>query len=134
MYASLLLGYFTGRAPRLSGCLLPPLLVLAGPVAHAQVPDWQTAEATTPPPLAAVVFYPNPAHIRTTVQVPAVPGATRAVLTLTNGQGQAVFTQPVSLPAAGATTDVPLLGLAPGLYRLVVQAGDQRVARTLTVE
>ena len=101
-----------------------PIFVLAGPTARAQAP---TA-------LADLGLYPNPAHIRATVEVPAVPGATSATVTLTDAQGQVVFEQPVSLTATGGTTEVPLLGRAPGLYRVVVQVGEQRVARTLKVE
>ena len=55
-------------------------------------------------------------------------------VTLTDAQGQVVFEQPVSLTATGGTTEVPLLGRAPGLYRVQVQAGDRRVAKTLKVE
>ena len=79
-------------------------------------------------------MYPNPAHIRATVQVPAVPGATRATVTLTDAQGTVVFEQPVSLLETGGKADVPLLGRAPGLYRVVVQVGGQRAAKTLRVE
>jgi hypothetical protein len=78
--------------------------------------------------------YPNPAHIRATVQVPAVAGTTRATVTLTDAQGTVVFEQPVSLMETGGTTEVPLLGRKPGLYRVQVQAGDQRIAKTLKVE
>ena len=101
-----------------------PLFVLVGPAAYAQAP---TA-------LADLNLYPNPAHIRATVEVPAVPGATSATVTLIDVQGQVVFEQPVSLTATGGTAEVPLLGRAPGLYRVQVQAGDQRTARTLKVE
>ena len=103
---------------------LPLFMLLAGPAARAQAPA----------PLDEMGLYPNPAHIRATVQVPAVPGATRATVTLTDAQGKVVFEQPVSLTATGGTTEVPLLGRTPGLYRVQVQAGDQRTARTLTVE
>lgn len=103
---------------------LPLFMLLAGPAAHAQAPT----------PLADLSVYPNPAHIRATVQVPAVPEATRATVTLTDAQGKVVFEQPVSLTAAGGTAQVPLLGRTPGIYRVQVQAGEQRVARTLTVE
>ena len=100
------------------------LLELAGSAASAQVLA----------PLADLGLYPNPAHIRATVAVPAVPGATSATVTLTDAQGQVVFEQPVSLTESGGTTEVPLLGRAPGLYRVQVRAGEQRVARTLKVE
>lgn len=108
------------RRGRLLG--LTAAVALAGPAAHAQAP------------LAEVSVYPNPAHIRATVAVPAVAGVTRASVTLADAQGRVVFAQPVSLPATGGTAEIPLLGRAPGLYRVVVQAGEQRVARTLTVE
>ena len=115
---------------------LPGLLVLVllAPMAHAQTELVLSAVPPTLAPLAEVAVYPNPAHIRATVQVPAVPGAIRATVALLNAQGQVVFTQPLSLPATGATTDVPLLGLPPGPYRLQILAGDQRVSRPLTVE
>ena len=103
---------------------LPLFMLLDSPAAYAQAPA----------PLADLNIYPNPAHIRTTVQVPAVPGATRATVTLTDAQGATVFAQPVSLTEAGGTAEVPLLGRPPGLYRVVVQAGEQRAARSLKVE
>ena len=96
--------------------------VLTGPVAYAQVP------------LVEVSVYPNPAHIRTTVAVPAMAGVTRATVTLVDAQGAVVFEQPVSLPETGGTAEVPLLGRVPGLYCVVVQVGGKRVARTLRVE
>ena len=106
--------------------LLPAWLIimLAGSAAHAQ-------DLT---PLADVSVYPNPAHIRATVQVPAVPGANTATVTLLDAQGTTVFEQPVSLTEAGGRAEVPLLGKAPGLYRVQVRAGEQRTARTLKVE
>ena len=110
------------RRGRLLG--LTAAIVLTGPAAYAQAP---LAEAE-------VSVYPNPAHIRATVAVPAVAGVTRATVTLVDPQGAVVFEQPVSLPETGGTAEVPLLGKAPGLYRVLVQVGNQRVARTLTVE
>ncbi|WP_035561083.1 T9SS type A sorting domain-containing protein [Hymenobacter sp. IS2118] len=104
---------------------LPLLLLLASPAARAQV----SAE-----PLADLSVYPNPAHIRATVQVPAVAGASSATVTLSDAQGTVVFEQPVSLTEQGGKAEVPLLGRAPGLYRIVVQVGDQRVGKTLRVE
>ena len=101
-----------------------PIFVLAGPVARAQAPA----------ALADMGLYPNPAHIRATVEVSAVPGAARATVTMVDAQGSVVFEQPVSLTDAGGTAEVPLLGRTPGLYRVQVQVGDQRVVRTLKVE
>jgi hypothetical protein len=111
-------------SPRLGLLAVPALLELLGPAALAQ--DLA--------PLAEVGVYPNPAHIRATVQVPAVPGADTATVTLTDALGTTVFEQPVSLTGVGGTAEVPLLGRAPGLYRVQVRAGGQRVARTLKVE
>ncbi|MDB5235874.1 MAG: hypothetical protein JWR44_2867 [Hymenobacter sp.] len=106
--------------------MLPGLLIFAltAQPAHAQFTDQ----------MGVVSVYPNPAHIRATVQVPAVPGAVHAVVTLLDAQGTVVFEQPVSLLENGATAEVPLLGRAPGLYRVQVQTGEVRVARTLKVE
>ena len=103
---------------------LPLFMLLAGPAARAQASE----------SLADLSVYPNPAHIRATVKVPAVPGVTRATVTVSDAQGTVVFEQPVSLLETGGTTEVPLLGRSAGLYRVQVQVGDQRVARTLTVE
>ena len=108
------------RRGRLLG--LTAAVVLVGPAAYAQAP------------LAEVSVYPNPAHIRATVAVPAVAGVTRATVTLIDELGTVVFEQPVSLPDTGGTAEVPLLGKVPGLYRVLVQVGEQRVARTLRVE
>ncbi|GAB3859778.1 hypothetical protein GCM10028822_36900 [Hymenobacter terrigena] len=111
-------------SPRLALLAVPALLELLGPTAGAQAPA----------PLAEVSVYPNPAHIRATVQVPAVPGADTATVTLTDALGTVIFEQPVSLTGAGGAAEVPLLGRAPGLYRVQVRAGAARVARTLKVE
>jgi hypothetical protein len=112
-------------SPRVGLLLGLPILSLTG------VEAWGQASA----PLDSVSVYPNPAHIRATVAVPAVPGATRATVTLLDAQGTAVFEQPVSLLShEGGTAEVPLLGRLPGLYRVQVRAGDQHAARTLKVE
>jgi hypothetical protein len=102
-----------------------PLFVLLASPARAQ---------TSAEPLADLSVYPNPAHIRATVQVPAVPGATRATVTLTDAQGTVVFEQPVSLLESGGKAEVPLLDKAPGLYRVQVKVGDLRTTRPLKVE
>ena len=112
-------------SPRLGLLVAPLALVLTGPRACAQDVS----------PLAEVSVYPNPAHIRATVQVPAVPGIERATVTLVDAQGTVVFEQPVSLVTQeGGAAEVPLLGRKPGLYRVLVRAGEERLSRTLTVE
>jgi hypothetical protein len=109
--------------PRLDLLLAVPMVAF-GPTAYAQ-------SATG---LEELSVYPNPAHIRATVQVPAVAGAARATVTLLDAQGTVVFEQPVSLTDKGGQAEVPLLGRKPGLYRVQVRAGEQRVVRTLAVE
>ena len=90
----------------------------------------------TRPALSAesIALFPNPAHTATTVRLPAVPGAATATLTLLDGLGRTVRRQQVALPAAGAAAEVSVAGLAPGLYRLLVQAGGQQASRALAVE
>ena len=94
-----------------------------------------TALATaTATPLAALRLAPNPAHTATRVQVPPVPGAVQATLTLRDALGRTVLTQQLALAATGTSVEIPVAGLAPGLYRLQVQAGSQRISRALAVE
>ena len=78
--------------------------------------------------------FPNPAHTSTTVVLPSLPSVTQATLSLTNVLGRTVYTQSLPLPATGATADLSLCGLAPGLYHVQVWVGKQQVARTLIVE
>ncbi len=82
---------------------------------------------------ASLGLAPNPAHGRTTVLVPAVAGATRATLTLSDALGRAVRTVSAALPAAGLRQELNLEGLAPGVYLLQVQAGTERASRRLLV-
>jgi hypothetical protein len=90
--------------------------------------------ATVTAQLAGFALAPNPAHASTTVHLPAVPGAAQASLVLLDALGRVVRTQQVPLPATGATAELPLAGLAPGLYHVRVQAGVRQVSRTLAVE
>lgn len=89
---------------------------------------------TTARPAINISLYPNPARTSVAVQVPAIAGASRATLTLLDALGRPVRTQRLTLPAVGTTTEMPLAGLAPGLYQLRVQAGSQQVSRALVVE
>ena len=87
-------------------------------------------------PLASLSLWPNPARAAAAVQVqvPAVPGATRATLTLLDALGRTVRTQRLALAVAGGRAEVSVAGLAPGLYRLLVQADGQQANRALVVE
>ena len=84
--------------------------------------------------LANLSVWPNPARAAATVRLPAVPGAAQATLTLRDALGRVIRTQLVNLTAAGATAEIPLTGLAPGLYHVQVQAGGQQASRGLAVE
>jgi hypothetical protein len=77
---------------------------------------------------------PNPARAATTVQLPAVPGAATATLTLRDALGRAVRTANVALPAAGLRHALDLAGLPIGLYVVQMQAGTATATRRLVVE
>jgi hypothetical protein len=78
--------------------------------------------------LAALAIVPNPAHGRTTVQLP--PGTGPATLTVLNALGRSVRTQ----TAIGTKAELDLSGLAPGLYAVRLQAGQAIATRRLVVE
>jgi hypothetical protein len=102
----------------------------------ASLTDKALLAATASVRLAGVRLYPNPAHAQVAVQLPAgwaaSSGRGAAVLTLFDAQGRAVRTQ--ALRPTAATAVVPLTGLAPGLYRLRLQAGGQHASCRLIVE
>jgi len=81
------------------------------------------------PASVAGQLYPNPAHGMATVRVPVSPGP--ATLTLLDALGRAVRAQ-----SAPTGTDVPfdLVGLAPGVYALRVQAGAAVATQKLVIE
>ena len=90
------------------------------------------ALATAPAALlAGLSLWPNPAHNRATVQLPAVPGSTTATLTLLNALGRAIRTQTAT---TNSKAELDLSGLAPGLYAVRMQAGGSNVTRRLVVE
>ncbi|GAB3874354.1 hypothetical protein GCM10028824_27470 [Hymenobacter segetis] len=81
--------------------------------------------------LPAFALSPNPAHGTATVQLPAVPGATTATLTVLDALGRPVRT--LSTPT-NARAVLDLTGLAPGLYAVRVAAGSSTATRRLVVE
>jgi hypothetical protein len=76
-------------------------------------------------------LYPNPAHSRVNVRLPAVPGTATATLTVLDALGRILRTQAVAL---NARAEVDLTGLAPGLYAVRVQAKGQVATQRLLVE
>lgn len=100
-----------------------------GPVAFlASLTDESATLATAPPAaLAGLSLFPNPAHGKAVVRVPASP----ATLTLLDALGRPVRTR---LAAANAEVPLDLTGLAPGVYALRVQAGAAVATQKLVVE
>ena len=76
-------------------------------------------------------LFPNPAHGRATIQLPAIPGATSATLTILDVLGRAIRSQTAP---TNAQTDLDLIDLAPGLYAVRVQASGSSATRRLVVE
>ncbi len=94
-----------------------------------------TALATTASLNAAeVTVYPNPAHGRFTVLVPAVAAASAVQAELLNTLGQVVRRQSAALPAAGATLTVETAGLASGVYTLRLAAGTSTLAKRVVLQ
>ncbi len=79
----------------------------------------------------SVTLFPNPAHGRATVQLPAVPGAPTATLTLLDALGRTLRTQTAP---TNSKAELDLAGLAPGLYAVRVAAGGSTAVRRLVVE
>ncbi|MBD2723724.1 T9SS type A sorting domain-containing protein [Hymenobacter armeniacus] len=100
----------------------------------ASIVDATLTATAAPATLEGLAVFPNPARVSAAVRMPAVPGAAQATLTLLDALGRAVRTQMVPLSAAGLAVEVSVAGLAPGLYRLRVQAGGQQASRALSVE
>ncbi|GAB3728312.1 hypothetical protein GCM10027594_10420 [Hymenobacter agri] len=101
----------------------------------ASVADAQalaTASSTAGP--STIALFPNPAHSVVKVHIPPVAGETQLTLTLCDALGRNVQTHKMLMPAAGLQAEFPLAGLAPGLYRVVVQASSWQAARMLAVE
>ena len=74
---------------------------------------------------AGLTVYPNPSqgsnlHVRLTLPTPQAAG-----IELLNSLGQRVLTLPVRLQAGDNELQLPLVGIAPGLYQLVVRPAGQ---------
>ncbi|MDO7848995.1 FG-GAP-like repeat-containing protein, partial [Hymenobacter sp. M29] len=94
-----------------------------------------TALATAPALTAAQVsVYPNPAHDRFSVLVPAVAGATQVQATLLNALGQVVGTKSAAATATGARLGFETSGLAPGVYTLRLRVGGATLAKRVVIQ
>jgi hypothetical protein len=83
---------------------------------------------------AAFTITPNPARDRVAVQLPAIPDAATATLTLRDALGRTECAHTLALPAVGLRHELDLTGLAPGVYSLHVQVGAAIAVRRLVVE
>ena len=96
-----------------------------------------TALAGTAPALAQQIgLYPNPAHGRFTLSLPALPGTAAVQVSLRNALGQSVLA-PCTLPltASGAITGFDTNTLAPGVYLLQLSAeGLAPVTKRIVLE
>jgi hypothetical protein len=90
--------------------------------------------SATPVWAADLHLAPNPAHNRVAVTLPPLGNDKPVTLTLTDALGRAVSASAHTLLASGGRQELNLLGLAPGLYMLRVQAGQQHAVRPLLVE
>jgi hypothetical protein len=81
-------------------------------------------------------LYPNPAHGRFTLSVPALPGTSAVRASLRNSLGQEVLpARLLPLTAAGAVADFDTHTLAPGVYLLQLSAeGLAPVSKRVVVE
>ncbi|MGY3090720.1 hypothetical protein ACVWYF_003781 [Hymenobacter sp. UYAg731] len=100
----------------------------------ATLTDATLTATAGPRALPDVAVFPNPAHATATVQLPPVPGASVATLTLTDALGRVVRTATVPLPAAGLRHPLDLAGLPAGLYAVRVAAGGRSATHRLVVE
>jgi hypothetical protein len=80
--------------------------------------------------------YPNPAHGRFTLSVPALPGTPAVQVTLRNQLGQVVLpTRRLPLSATGAMAEFATEQLAPGVYLLQISGeGIAPVVKRVVVE
>ncbi|WP_198172882.1 T9SS type A sorting domain-containing protein [Hymenobacter ginkgonis] len=97
----------------------------------AALPTIAVLATATPSPLAGVVVAPNPAHGLAVVQLPVVAVPESAVLTLLDAVGRVVR---VTAAAPAQQHSLDLQGLAPGVYLLRVQVGEDYAVRRLVVE
>jgi len=91
--------------------------------------------ATAPAALAALVgVYPSPAHGTATLVLPqALRGTGSSTVQLLNSLGQAVLTRTVAASSPDAI-ELPLTGLAAGIYTLRATTAAGQVAKRLVVQ
>lgn len=93
-----------------------------------------TILSTSKQQLTRVELYPNPAHVTTTIQMPAIPNATAVTFTLVDVSGRVVRMSSMDKLAIDLKYELDLAGVASGLYALHIQVGEAYTTRLLTVE
>ena len=130
----------SGRTLYVAGPVMPPAsfgpLALASPVGAsvaflASLTDPTLTATQTAFASGQLFLYPNPAHGRATVQLPAVPGAATATLTVLDALGRSLRVQTAS---TNSRAELDLTGLAAGLYAVRVAAGGSSATQKLVVE
>lgn len=84
--------------------------------------------------LGSLEVFPNPAHQRVTLRLPALTGEPTARLTLLNSLGQVVQSRALNLQTAGTEAHLDVQALRAGLYTVRVVAGSHTAARQVVVE
>ena len=91
--------------------------------------------ATAPAALAQLAtVYPNPAHGTATLRLPAALRGTQATpVTVVDNLGRTVLTRTLAAGTA-ETLELPLAGLAPGIYSVLARTSAGLVAKRLVVQ
>ncbi|WP_460618628.1 DUF4394 domain-containing protein [Hymenobacter ruber] len=91
--------------------------------------------ATAPAALARLAsVYPNPAHASATLLLPvALRGTAATVVAVVDNLGRTVLTRTLAAGTA-ETLDLPLTGLAPGVYSVQARTAAGLVAKRLVVQ
>ncbi|MBO2012436.1 T9SS type A sorting domain-containing protein [Hymenobacter negativus] len=128
----------SGSTIYVAGPVMPPAsfgpLALASPGGAsvsflASLADPTLTGTTSGHYLESLHLFPNPAHGRATVQLPA--GIGPATLTVLDALGRVMRTQTT---INGPKTEIDLTGLAPGLYAVRMAAGGGAATQKLVVE
>ncbi|MGI4970599.1 MAG: T9SS type A sorting domain-containing protein [Janthinobacterium lividum] len=133
-----LLDHQTGQTVQLAVDTRYPFNVTESQAATAIVGRF-TLQFSPPAALASlsaaeVNVYPNPAHERFTVQVPAVVDASSVQAELLNTLGQTVRRQTAAQLATGTTLTLETTNLAAGVYVLRLQAGSSTLTKRVVVQ
>ena len=83
---------------------------------------------------AQVQLFPNPAHGSFTLLLPAQLGHTPVAVKVTNALGQLVLERAVAMTAAGASVQVNVSALAPGVYSVHLSSALGQVVKRVVVE